>query len=197
MLKLTRRSKEGSRMTIYIALLRGINVSGQKIIKMEDLKKAFESLRYKHVTTYVQSGNVVFGSSASNTAVLRKQIEKKLLKAFEFEVPTIVKTLKEIEETIMRNPFKKVKEEEGEKLHVTFLAGSPAKAAAENLAAVRNDSDEIRLSGTEVYILCRNGYGKTLFSNSFIEKRLGVSATTRNWATVGKLLSLGTAAAEI
>ncbi len=183
-------------MNIYIALLRGINVSGQKIIKMEDLKKAFESLHYKHVTTYIQSGNVVFGSAITTTALLRTQIENKLLKIFGFEVRVIVKTLKEIEETIKRNPFKKIKAQEGEKLHVSFLSGKPAKAAAENLAAGKNDVDEARLSGSEVYILCRNGYGKTLFSNTFIEKKLAVSSTTRNWDTVQKLLSLGTLAAH-
>jgi uncharacterized protein (DUF1697 family) len=184
-------------MKIYVALLRGINVSGQKIIKMEDLKIAFESLHYECVTTYIQSGNVVFGSAAANTTLLRMQIEKKLLKIFGFEVPVIVKTLKEIEETIKRNPFKKIKAQEGEKLHVSFLSGKPAKAAAENLAAVKNDVDEIHLSGSEVYILCRKGYGKTIFSNTLLEKKLAVSSTTRNWATVEKLLSLGKAAADI
>ena len=184
-------------MKVYVALLRGINVSGQKSIKMEDLKKTFKALHYKSITTYIQSGNVIFGSAAAKTALLQTQIENKLLKTFGFEVPVIVKTLEEIEETIKRNPFKKIKAQNGEKLHVTFLGGSPAKAAADNLAAVENDVDEIRLSGSEVYILCRNGYGKTLFSNTFIEKKLMVSATTRNWATVEKLFSLGKAVADI
>lgn len=184
-------------MAIYIALLRGINVSGQKSIKMEDLIKAFEALHYRSVTTYIQSGNVIFEAAATNTALLQTQIGNKLLKTFGFEVPVIVKTLKEIDSTIKLNPFKKIKTQEGEKLHVTFLSGSPAKAAADNLAAVKDDVDEIRLLGSEVYILCRKGYGSTLFSNTFIEKKLGVSATTRNWATVEKLLSLGKAAADM
>ena len=184
-------------MPIYVALLRGINVSGQKIIKMEDLKNAFESLHYEHVVTYIQSGNVVFGSAASNTALLQTQIKNKLLKTFGFEIPIIVKTLKEIEETIKRNPFKKIKAQQGEKLHVTFLSGNPAKAAGDSLAAIKNDVDEIRLIGSEVYILVRKGYGTTLFSNIFIEKKLAVSATTRNWATVEKLLCLAKTAAAI
>jgi uncharacterized protein (DUF1697 family) len=179
-------------MTTYVALLRGINVSGQKIIKMEDLKKAFESLRYERVTTYIQSGNVVFGSAAA-APLLRTQIENKLLKVFGYEVVVIVKTVKEIEEVVRRNPFKKVETGRGEKLYISFLEDKPAKAAAESLTAVKNDVDEIRLSGSEVYILCRKGFGKSLFSNTFIEKKLAVSATTRNWDTVQKLLSLGNA----
>ncbi len=181
-------------MITNVALLRGINVSGQKIIKMETLKKAFESLHYARVTTYIQSGNVVFASAETTTAVLQKQIENKLLKVFGYEVAVIVKTTKEIEKVLQQNPFKKVQTNKGEKLYISFLAAVPAKAAAENLAAVKNDVDEIRLSGSEVYILCRNGYGKSLFSNTFIEKKLAVSATTRNWDTVQKLLSLGNAA---
>jgi uncharacterized protein (DUF1697 family) len=184
-------------MAVYVALLRGINVSGQKIIKMEDLKKAFEALHFKSVMTYIQSGNVVFGSDEKNVPILRTQIEKKLLKTFGYEVPVVVKTLKEIEEATKRNPFRIVKTEEGERLHISFLSGKPAKAAAENLAAVKSDIDELRLLGSEVYILCRKGYGTTIFSNTFIEKKLAVSATTRNWATVEKLLSLGKAAADM
>ena len=180
-------------MAIYVAMLRGINVSGQKIIEMEALKKAFESLRYERVTTYIQSGNVVFGA-ASAAPLLRAQIENKLLKVFRYEVVVIVKTVKEIEEVLRRNPFKKVETGRGEKVYISFLEDKPAKTAAENLAAVKNDVDEIRLSGSEVYILCRKGYGKSLFTNTFIEKKLAVSATTRNWDTVQKLLSLGNAA---
>ena len=164
---------------------------------MEALKKAFEALHFKSVTTYIQSGNVVFRSDEKNVPVLRTQIEKKLLKTFGYEGPVIVKTLKEIEEATKRNPFRYVKTEEGERLHVSFLSGKPAKAAAESLAAVKSDIDEIRLLGSEAYILCRKGYGTTVFSNTFIEKRLGVSATTRNWATIEKLLSIGNAAADI
>jgi uncharacterized protein (DUF1697 family) len=158
---------------------------------MEDLKKAFKSLRYKQVTTYIQSGNVVFGTPTANSKLLRSEIEKKLQKVFGFEVSVIVKTIQELEEVVRRNPFKKVKLKEDEKLYVTFLAQEPAKVAADNLADVKNNVDEIRLSGSEVYVLCRKGYGRTLFSNTFIEKKLAVSATTRNWATVNKLLSLG------
>ncbi len=183
-------------MAIYIALLRGINVSGQKIIKMEDLKKAFEWLHYEHVATYIQSGNVVFSSVERSTEHLRMQIEDRVLKIFGYEVPVIVKTMKEIEKVIKRNPFKKVKAQKGEKLHISFLSGKPDKAAAENLDVVKNDVDEIRLSGSEVYILCRNGYGQTLFSNTFIEKKLAVSSTTRNWDTVQKLLSLANTIAD-
>ena len=177
-------------MAIYVALLRGINVSGQKVIKMEDLKRAFEALHYKKVTTYIQSGNVVFESNEKSAPLIRSLIENKLLKTFGYAIPVTVKTPKELEAATRRNPFKNVRTEKGERLHVSFLSGNPSKAAAESLAAVKSNIDEIRLSGSEVYILCRKGYGTTIYSNTFIEKRLALSATTRNWDTVQKLLSI-------
>lgn len=184
-------------MVIYVALLRGINVSGQKIIKMEELKRSFESLRYNNVTTYIQSGNVVFRTKVKSNSLLQTQIENKISRDFGYKVPVIVKSLEEIEKTVKRNPFKNVKTEKGEKLHVSFLSRKPARNAGDSLAAVNDDIDEIRLLGSEVYLLCRNGYGNTLFSNTFIEKKLAVSATTRNWATVEKLLSLGKAVSDV
>ena len=125
-------------MNIFVAFLRGINVSGQKIIKMEDLKKMFESLRYKHVTTYIQSGNVVFGSNISSSESLRKEIEKRIMKEFGFEVPVIVKTIQELEEVIKKNPYQNVRLKKDEKLHVSFLGGKPARTAVDNLSGVKD-----------------------------------------------------------
>ena len=178
-------------MNVSVALLRGVNVSGQKIIKMEELRKVFESLRYSHVVTYVQSGNVVFVSGVSTIDLLRRTIERRLLKVFGFEASVIVKRLPEIGEVVKRNPFKKILLKENEKIYVTFLAEEPSDAAKDNLLKVTDNIDEIRLSGTEVYALCRKGYAKTQFSNTFIEKKFGVVATTRNLATVNKLWELG------
>ncbi|HTR80917.1 MAG TPA: DUF1697 domain-containing protein [Bacteroidota bacterium] len=178
-------------MNIWIALLRGINVSGQKIIRMEELRKVFESLHYKHVTTYVQSGNVVFTAVGTMPEQLRKSIERKILKVFGFEVPVIVKKLSEIEAVIKRNPFAKVRLKGREMIYVTFLAEEPSKATKEELEGVVDPLDEIRISHAEIYLLCRKGYATTRFSNAFIEKKLGTIGTTRNWTTVNTLLDLG------
>jgi len=176
---------------VWIALLRGINVSAQKIIKMEDLRKAFTSLHYKDVSTYIQSGNVVFAAGVTKSEDLRKVIEKKLIKTFGFEIPVIVRGVQEIVEVIKRDPFKGVILKDKEKIYVTFLSHSPTRIAKEELMGVIDPIDEISFAGSEVYLRCRSGYAKTLFSNTFIEKKLGVVATTRNWATVNKLLEIG------
>jgi uncharacterized protein (DUF1697 family) len=176
---------------VWIALLRGINVSGRKTIRMEALRQAFESLRYRSVSTYIQSGNVVFGAGGGTSEVLQKEIAKKLVTTFGFKVPVIVKSLPQVGDVIKRNPFKGVILKENEKIYVAFLACKPAKNARDNLMNVSDSIDKIRISGDEIYLLCRKGYATTQFSNTFLEKQLGVVATTRNWATVNKLWEIG------
>ena len=176
---------------IWIALLRGINVSGQKLIKMEDLRKVFESLHYENVSTYIQSGNIVFAAAGSKNGVHQQNIAKKLVAAFGFEVPVVVRSHGQLGEVIKKAPFKPSLLKENEKIHVTFLSEEPSRNGAEKLSNVRDTTDEIHLSGSEIYLLCRNGYGKTQYSNTFVEKKLGVPATTRNWATVNKLWEIG------
>ncbi|HTY12255.1 MAG TPA: DUF1697 domain-containing protein [Bacteroidota bacterium] len=175
---------------VYIAMLRGINVSGQKIIKMEDLKKAFEAMHFERVTTYIQSGNVIFDSPAADPGQLQTQIRNKLLKSFGFEIPVVIRTVDELEGVTKRNPFKKVNADKGENLYVSFLSEKPGKAGERELERVKSDVDDLRLSGNEAYILCRKSYAKTVFSNTLIEKKLGVASTTRNWNSVQKLLSI-------
>lgn len=92
-------------MTTYIALLRGINVGGNKIIKMLDLKALFQSLGFANVRTYIQSGNVVFESDEGSVSLLRGVIERQIHEVFGFEVSVIIRTLAEMENVIANDPF--------------------------------------------------------------------------------------------
>src|SRR5438046_1386466 len=94
-------------MPIYIAMLRGIKVSGHKMIKMEALRASFGALKLSHVQTYVQSGNVIFGAGNSSVAALSEKIEQRILRDFGFSVPIFLRTAKELEEIIKGNPFLK------------------------------------------------------------------------------------------
>src|SRR6187399_408069 len=105
-------------MQTYIALLRGINVSGHKKIKMPDLKAMFEALGFTNVHTYIQSGNVVFESKSATG--LESKISAKILEQFGFEVSVICRTAKEMEQVITRNPYAGMVGFEAEKLYVTF-----------------------------------------------------------------------------
>ena len=109
----------------YIALLRGINVGGHKIVKIDRLRKAFEELGFKDVDTYVQSGNVVFKSPKIARADLSRKIEGMLLCEFSISVPVIVRTAEEIGKVLTNNPFLKERDTDVAGLHVTFLSLTP------------------------------------------------------------------------
>jgi uncharacterized protein (DUF1697 family) len=177
-------------MPTLISMLRGINVSGQKTIRMAELKTIYESLGYTRVTTYVQSGNVVFDCADQDVSALSGSLEKEIARRFGFSVGVIVRHSADFGRVIASNPFVTHRNEDPQKLHVTFLASLPSAVALNNLKGPVDTTDEYFLSGTEIYLFCPNGYGKTKLSNSFFEKKLSVLATTRNWKTVTALYSL-------
>jgi uncharacterized protein (DUF1697 family) len=174
----------------YIALLRGINVGGHKIIKMEHLRKSFEDLGYADVTTYVQSGNVVFKAPVKSAEVLAKRIAEMLFRRFGMTVPVIVRTSKEIGRVLGNNPFLHESGVDITKLHVTFLSQTPLKAAVKRLGAIAAGDDRFRCYRQEIYLYCPNGFGGTKLSINTFEKVLSVGATTRNWNTVNKLYEM-------
>jgi uncharacterized protein (DUF1697 family) len=175
-------------MAVYIALLRGINVTGHNIIRMEDLRASFEALGFRRVKTYVQSGNVIF--EAGTDANLPGKIEKKILADYGFNVSVLVKTPRELEQVIRNNPFPGSKGIDDSRLYVTFLS-TPAPPAADGaLKGLATELERFHIGHREIYLCCPNGYGKTKLSNTAIEKKLGVVATTRNWRSVNALLAL-------
>jgi uncharacterized protein (DUF1697 family) len=177
-------------MPIYVALLRGINVSGHKPVPMAELQKLFEKLGFKGAKTFIQSGNVVFRSGEGDRKKIAALIEAGILKKFGFDVPVIIRTAEDLGAALSGNPYGKRKLAENERVHITYLDQAPAKEALKALEAFSDPVDEIKIVKTEVYILVRNGYGNSKLSNTFVEKKLGVRATTRNLETTAKLIEL-------
>lgn len=178
-------------MKTFISILRGINVSGQKKILMADLKALYESLKLKDVATYIQSGNVLFKSSENLSDLeFAVKIKKSIHKKYGFEVPVIIRSKEEIEKIVSNNPFLADKNMDLKKLHVTFLSEIPATENVGSIASISYSPDQFIISGKEVYLYIPVSYGETKLSNNFFEKKLKVSATTRNWNTVNKLLEL-------
>jgi len=177
-------------MTTYISLLRGINVSGQKLIKMDDLKMTYRQLNFQNAETYLQSGNVIFGDDKSDPSDLVATISSKIQEQFGFEVPVIVLKVDELKTIIEANPFKDDLRMDRQFLHVTFLASDPKKIDFEKIEAKKSPGEEIALIKKAVYLYCPNGYGRTKLTNNFLESKLKVGATTRNWKTVNELLKI-------
>lgn len=176
-------------MNTWIALLRGINVSGQRMINMKELKALLTKAGFLNVMTYIQSGNVVFGSEETNTKKLEKTIAEMIRNHYNFDVPVLVLKETDIETIIKNNPYLNGKKDIV-KLHVTLLEKTPE---AKLLATTRDEkfqSDEFTIDGTNIYLYCPDGYGMTKFSTMFFEKKLGVTATTRNWKTLEALQKL-------
>jgi len=175
-------------MKTFLSILRGINVSGQKKIPMLELKKLYEELHFENITTYIQSGNVIFNSK--NAKDLSKQIEKKIFERYNFNVPVIIRTPVEMQSIIEGNLFLKQKDIDITKLHVVYLTDGPKQGNIDKLNTYNYEPDKFYLSGKEVYLYCPNGYGNTKLTNSFFENKLKVTATTRNWNTTNELLKI-------
>ena len=180
----------GCAVPAYIAMLRGINVSGQKIVRMELLRASCEALGLRDVETYVQSGNIVFGATQKAPSALAKRISDAILHDFGFAVPTLVKTKEEMERVIKRNPFLKEAGIDISKLHVTFLSGPLPANSLKVLRALQAKPDRFHLGRQEIYLHCPSGYGRTKLSNTAIEKALASSGTTRNWRTAVTLFEM-------
>ena len=174
-------------MQTYISILRGINVGGHKMIKMDALRKMYETLDFIGVKTYIQSGNVIFDYEEANCEDLENKIAKNIVKTFGFDVPVMVKTSDEILEILENNPFEKEYDEQDKTLHVTFLSKIPDVADVEKIKNGQYAGDEFVIVGKNAYLYCVNSYHKTKLSNSFFENKLKVTATTRNWRTVNEL----------
>lgn len=179
-------------MRTYISMLRGINVSGQKKIKMADLRAMYETLGFANVSSYVQSGNVVFDSVATNRAALAATIEAAIETTFGFAVTVFIRDADDFQRIIDGNPFLARESVDEKRLYVTFLYRLPADDRVSGLAVPAGSLDEFMVASDEVYLHCPDGYGTTKLSNTFIEKKLAVPATTRNWNSVNALYALAT-----
>ena len=175
----------------YISILRGINVSGQKKIKMIDLRSLYEKLGFENILTYIQSGNVIFESKEKNKAVLKGNLEKIIENNYQFHIPVEIRSNSELSKIIGDCPFGTVDlDKDGTKVLLTFLSSSPKKSNINDLLKHVSLPEQLVVKGKEVYIYCPDGYGKSKLNNNFIEKKLGVEATTRNWKSVHKLYEL-------
>jgi uncharacterized protein (DUF1697 family) len=180
-------------MATYISILRGINVSGRNIIKMDALRKMYESLGFSGVTTYVQSGNVVFSGRDVETEKLETKITQQIKKDFGFDVPVIVLTTDMLQQIIDNNPFSKDQSKEPTFLHVTFLSSKRKAYDFKVIEEKKQNGEDIAITEQAVYLYCPNGYGNTKLHNTFLETKLKVNATTRNWKTTNELLKIALA----
>lgn len=188
------KAKNSASEGVYIAWLRAINVGGNRMVKMDDLKKIFATVGCVSVRTLINSGNVVFEHTLQPEAALRTLIETTLEKTLGFDVTTVLRTQAELAATMKLDPFEGVTVDEHTRLYVTFLADKPSAAAWKKLEEMEHEDVVFTKGDRELFTVYRvNLAEKRPFSNTDVEKLLGTRATTRGWPTVIKAFALANA----
>lgn len=177
-------------MKTHLALLRGINVSGHKMIKMDALKKALESIGFTNVVTYIQSGNVFVTTAEESPTKVGFLIKQEIFKSFGHDVPVIVLGKDDLQACLDRNLFLNEAEIDLKKLYVSFISSELPENMITQLNLNFIKPDEIQLDGKRIYLKYDISPAKTKLDNKWIEKSMNVVSTTRNWNTVNKLLEM-------
>jgi uncharacterized protein (DUF1697 family) len=178
----------------YVALLRGINVGGNRLIKMEELRQVIEAAGLANVRTFIASGNVIFDASETDPRALAKKIERKLIAAFGHEITVVVLELSELASMAQRNPFKNFDREKDVMLCAVFFAADPPKLKLPLKSTPENLEVFAVRDGVALVVCRRKQSGWFGFPNNFVEKQFGVAATTRQWKTVQRIVEFARAA---
>lgn len=174
-------------MTRFVSLFRGINVGGNKKVRMDELKELYSDLRLKDVATYIQSGNVVCTCDDGDLDQISRKIEDGFAQKFGFSAKVIVRTSAELSDIIANNPFQDQHMEESRWVVVMCLATRPDSAALEELQKTYAGPEEIHVIGQDVYIYYPTGIGRSKLSHALLEKTLKTVGTGRNWNTILQL----------
>ncbi len=177
-------------MKTYIALLRGINVGGQKKIKMADLGKMMQKLGFEDVITYIQSGNLVFNSETTDRTKLADKIGTAIKVTFGFDVPVLVTSKEELEGILARSPFIDPEDIAANRIYYVLLKNEPDLQLRKGFQEVVYPNERFYITKNCVYLACSVGYGNAKLNNNVIEKKLMVASTTRNHKTMVKLIEL-------
>ena len=180
----------GLAMPTYVALLRSVNVAGHGRLSMVDLQQTFVTLGHSHVSTYIQTGNVLFRSPSKSIPKLALVIEQQLRLDFGSAPAVILRTVPDLTRVVAASPFAK-QGADPSRHHVTFLAEAPSPERLAAFKAPPSGRDELVIIDQEVYVHTPDGYGNSKLTGALLERRLGVLTTTRNWNTVTKLCELG------
>ena len=175
---------------VHLCLLRGINVSGHNMIKMDALKTALEAIGFQNVQTYIQSGNVFVDTDEENAPAVGFKIKQEIFKVFGHEVPIVVIGKSDLEKSLKNNPFLKEKDFDIKKLYVAFVSIALRSDSINDLKMSQVKPDEAHIDDSRIYIKYSVGAGKTRFDQKYIEKKLNVISTIRNWNTVTQLLKM-------
>lgn len=174
-------------MKTYIALLRGINVGGHKKVPMAELRELLTKSGLENVSTYIQTGNIIFQTLEKDISILEESIKKNILNHFGFEISVLVKTRQDLKRIFDASPFS---EEKKKASYFTMLHDTPDEDLVKEASEKVYEGEEYQIINDCLYFYCEKGYGQAKFNMNFFERKLKTSATSRNYNTMVKLLSL-------
>jgi len=176
-------------VTTFVALLRAVNVGGKNKISMPELRALCESLGYTNVSTYIQSGNVIFDSGGRTGSALVEPIEAAIARSFSMRIDVVIRSARELTAALAANPYAD-RLEDHTSLHIAFLNGAPDRTRLGALDPARFEPDEFVIGKREVYLHCPDGVGRSKLPTALAAKLAPAPATMRNWNTVTKLAEL-------
>jgi uncharacterized protein (DUF1697 family) len=176
-------------MTSYVALLRGVNVGGNKMVAMADLRDMLTKLGFEDAKTLLQSGNAVFRCAAKPPAKLEALLEAATTKRFGLTCDYHIRTAAELQDAIDANPLKAEAKEDPSHLLVSFFRQPLDTAKVKAAQAAIAGPEVVRCDGRHLYMFYPDGLGNSK-AGIVVDKALGVRGTARNWNTVLKLARL-------
>jgi len=171
----------------FVALLRGVNMGGHKMLAMDDLRALAERLGFTDVQTLLQSGNLVFSAASRTPATLEAMLEGELAKRLKLGTTVMIRTAAELRTIVSANPFPEEAKRDPSRLAVIFLK---KKTTADNLAALTaaaTGPEYFAARGRELYVFFPEGFARSKFSAALIDRKLETVGTGRNWNTVVKM----------
>jgi uncharacterized protein (DUF1697 family) len=178
-------------MQTYITFLRGVNMAGHNKIKMTDLFVLYQDLGFNDAETFIQSGNVIFTcSSGMSVRDISLRIETAIHQKYDYDVPVMIRTHEEIKKLIPVNPFLAEENFDPSKMAVIFLHEHPSEAQIQKVIKIDYPPDKFKIIGSEIFIYCPDGFGRTKLYTNFFENKMKIKGTGRNWNTINKILGI-------
>ena len=174
-------------MKTYLAFLKGVNVGGHHKILMKDLRELLNSIGFKDVKTYIQSGNIIFKSDIESNSLLEEKILNVIKDKYNYSIDVVVKQPQDVQAILDNSPFD---QSTTEKAYFILLKNSPSSQNIEQIKAIHYPDEEFFVTSIVVYLYCKKGYGRTKCNNVFFEKNLNVITTARNYKTLNKVLEI-------
>lgn len=178
-------------MHTYISFLRGVNMAGHNKIKMTDLADLYKELGFNDAETFIQSGNVIFTcSSGMSVSDISLKIKTAIHQKYKYDVPVMIRTYEEMKKLAPINPFLLEENFDPSKMAVIFLHEHPSEAQIHKVINIDYPPDKFKVIGSDIFIYCPNGFGRTKLYTNFFENKMKIMGTGRNWKTINNILEI-------